>query len=125
MLDKDVVMVLMLEDRAVPELEEQFGHGTCLDWNFSSLPRFEADPAMLDPEVVNRWLTRAAAPGAEPITLSDPVLSTLLAESKDFGQFALRAAAAIESAADRGVSSLDDASLEDAREARLVEANHE
>lgn len=122
MLESDAVMVFMLEEDRVPELEEQFGHGTRLRWSFDSLEAFEADEDRLDPRIVDRWLALTSAPGAAPITILDPVLASLAADADGFSEFALRAATAIESAADRGVSALDDAAETEARAARAAEA---
>ena len=122
MLEHDAVMVFALEEDRVPELEEQFGHGTRLRWAFDSLQAFEADAEHLDHSVLDRLLARAAAPGTMPLTMQDPVLSRIAQNAKGFTDFALRAAIATESAADRGVSALDETAEADARAAEPAEA---
>jgi len=73
----------------------------------------------LDIESANRWLRAASLDQTTPLTANDPVLSALADASEgSFLRFARLAAAAIEDAADRGVSALDDAS----REAALAQA---
>jgi hypothetical protein len=122
MLEHDAVTVFALEEDRVPELEEQFGHGTRLRWSFDALQAFEVDPEHLDPMVVDRLLARAAAPGSMPQTMQDPVLSRIAQSAKGFTDFALRAATAVESAADRGVSALDEIAQADALAVEPVEA---
>ena len=124
-LERDAVMLFLLEKDRVPELEEQFGHGVRVEWAFGSLDTFEADEDALSADIVDNWLARAAFPGAEPITTADPVLAELLRESSGLAEFALRAGTAIENAADRGASALDDEALAEAKTATLVEATGE
>lgn len=123
MLESDAVMVFMLESGEVPELEEQFGGGTRLEWGFSGLAAFEKDPQVLDATAINSWLARANLPGTEPLTMDDPVLSALMSDSEGFSEFAFRAATAVEDAADRAVISLDEEALNAARVAQPAEAN--
>jgi hypothetical protein len=122
MLEHDAVMVFALEEDRVPELEEQFGHGTRLRWSFDALQMFEADADRLDMPTVDVWLARAATPGATPISIQDPVLSGLAGDARGFAEFAFRAATAIESAAERGVSALDEVAEAEARAAEPAEA---
>lgn len=122
LLEHDAVMVFALEEERVPELDEQFGHGTRLRWSFDSLQAFEANAEHLDHPVLDRLLARAVAPGAMPLTMQDPVLAGIAQTTQGFTEFALRAATAIESAADRGVSALDQIAEADARAAHPAEA---
>ena len=119
------MMIFMLEDDGVVELEEQFGGGDKMRWDFEAIPVFEKDPESLDVAVIDGIIASAAAPGAEPLTSADTVLAELLSTSAGFTEFAMRAHAAIEDAADRGVSALDDIALTHAREAQPVEAQTE
>ena len=123
MLESDVVMVFVLETGEVPELEEQFGGGTRVEWGFSGLASFEKDSQALDTATVDSWMARAAVPGAVPLTMDDPVLSALMSDSEGFSEFAFRAATAIEDAADRAASTLDEEALNAARVAQPAEAN--
>ena len=80
----------------------------------------------IDVEMIDRWLAAAALAGAVPLTLGDPVLSALLAGAEgSLKAFSLAAGMAIESAAERGVSGLDEASLEAGKAARWTEADSE
>jgi hypothetical protein len=121
MLERDVIMTLMLEEGKVPEVEEQFGYGTRLTWAFDSLTKMQEDKDAIDAEVLDSWLSRAAVPGTTPMTMADPVLAEIAKGATVFADFAQQASAAIESAADRGVSALDDEALVEARSAALVE----
>ena len=78
MLEADACVVLLLERGGVPELEEQFGSGKRLEWDFPGVLALEESPDAIDAEMVDRWLAAAAAPGASPLTVGDPVLSALL-----------------------------------------------
>ena len=125
LLDREAIMIPLLERDRVPELEEQFGGGTRVEWDFPFVSAYLKMSEPLDREVIDSWLRRAAAPGASPMTLDDPVLAELAAQSDTIADFAFRAATAIENAADRGVSSLDGEALAEARDATPLEANTE
>ena len=60
------VVVLLLERGGVPELEEQFGSGKQLEWDFPGVLALEESPDAIDAEMLDRWLAAAAAPGALP-----------------------------------------------------------
>lgn len=110
--ESDAVVVLLLERGGVAELEEQFGAGTQVPWDFPGVVQLEEAPDALDAGIVNRWLAAAAAPGREPWTLGDPVLSALVAESDgSLKKFSIGAGLAIENAAERGAGALDDEAL--------------
>jgi hypothetical protein len=118
-LEDDAVMVLALEQGHVAELEEQFASGTQIVWDFPGVMPLQDAPDALDSTIVNRWLSGAAYPGAEPITMGDRVLAALAEDAEgSLGRFVPMAAAAIESAAARGVSSLDDEALSAGRAAK-------
>jgi hypothetical protein len=123
-LDGSAVMVLLLEEGRVPELEEQFGGaGTKINWAFPSLSAVLDAPDLLDRDIVNGWLERAAYPGAKAPQLDDAVLGRIFEASSTLQDFALKAATAIESAADRALSALDEQSFEEAMSAKPMEAN--
>ena len=124
-LEQDAVLIFMLDEGAAPELVEAFGSGTRITWDFARVERFADAPDVIDTEAIDFWLAAAAAPGVAPLSMSDPVLSTLASETERFPEFALRAASAIENAAERGVSSLDEMALEAGRTAQLVGENGE
>lgn len=115
-LDGMAVFVFLLEEGRVPELEEQFGAGTRLRWDFSSVVRLQEAPDVLDTAMIDAWLTAAALDGSVPLTMSDPILQTLASEAEgSLQRFVSAAAAAIEDAAERKCDKLDDAALKAAR----------
>ncbi len=70
-------------------------------------------PDEIDLAVVDSWLASATLPGASPMSALDAPLQEVLAASDgSFGSFIVRAYAAIESAADRGVASLDETAVQ-------------
>lgn len=111
-MESDAEVVLLLERGGVPELEEQFGAGVHIDWDFPGLRTIERARDGIDPEMIGRWLAAASVGGATPWTLDDRVLSALLGEADgSLSKFVIGAGMAIENAADRGVSELDDEAL--------------
>ena len=110
-LDKDAVMVFLIGEGTADELAEQFAGGTQLEWDMPGVERDADTRDTIDVAIIDGWLADAAAPGATPITMADPVLTGLAAASTTMTQFAEKAANAIENAAERGVSALDDAAL--------------
>jgi hypothetical protein len=124
MLESDAVVAIMVERGGVPELEEQFGAGTHVDWDFPGLIALEESPDALDPQMIDRWLASAAMHGTAPLTVEDPVLSAMLAEAEgSLKAFSLAAGVAIENAAQRGASALDEEALEAGRAATWEEAD--
>lgn len=118
MLDGQAVFVLLLEAGKVPELEEQFGAATRLDWDFPGLVATQDAPDVLDRTLVDRWLASAARVASGPMTMDDPVLDALAEDARgSLEHFAAAAALAIEDAAGRGVPALDDEALAAARRA--------
>lgn len=119
LLDGDAVFVLLLEQGKVPELEEQFAGGTKVDWDFPWLIKAQNSAGELDMDMVRSWVDSAALPGGSP-DLSR--LDELAAEAaSDLDVFAAMAYAAVEDAAVRGISALDDASLQAGRLAAIEE----
>jgi hypothetical protein len=112
-LESDAVLVMMLQKGEVAELEEQFGSGRQLEWAFPGVIALQDAPDVLDAIIVNRWLAAAAYPGTEALTLDDRVLGALAdASDGSLRRFLAKGAAAVESAAERAVSALDDIALE-------------
>ncbi|MEI8082686.1 MAG: hypothetical protein WCI74_12660 [Actinomycetes bacterium] len=126
MLQDDACIVMMLERDGVPELEEQFGGGVRLEWDFPSLVALEESPDVIDVDMLDRWIAAAGVAGQTPLTLGDPVLSALLAEAEgSLSEFCISAWAAIENAAERGVSALDEDALGAGRAASRSEGDSE
>lgn len=112
MLETDGLFVLMLEEGLVPEIEEQYASARRVEWDFPGLEMVMQAPDSLIPELVNHWLAAATVIGETPMTLEDPTLSKLAeAANGDLNLFSAKAYAAIEDAAERGATSLDDAAL--------------
>jgi hypothetical protein len=113
LLEHDGLVIIMLERNEVPELEEQFSSANRIDWDFEGVVRVGENPHEFDRELLSNALRAAARPGAIPMTLDDPVLKALMDAAEGNMLAALtKARAAVESAADRGVSSLDDQALQ-------------
>jgi hypothetical protein len=109
LLDGDAVVVLFLEEGGVPELEEQFSGGTRLDWEFSGVRKVFESPDTIDVPMINDWLAGATLPGSVPFDADDPVVAALLnASNGSLSRFVDEMEAAIDDAANRQVSSLDD-----------------
>lgn len=122
MLDTTAVFVLLLEDGVAPEVEEQFSAGPHIRWDFPSLAHLQKNRDGFDPLIVSAWI-EAARVGDGAMSLDDPVLAALAQECDgSLNVFVTRAAAAIEDAAQRGVSALDDAALAAARECVVEDA---
>ena len=116
MLDGDAVMVALLEQDGVPEIEEQFSAGRRLEWTFSDVRAVFAAPDEIDPDMIDRWLAAATLRDYKPITTADPVISALIsAADGSLERFVSKAAKAVDSAASRGATLLD----EEAREAGM------
>jgi hypothetical protein len=122
LLGDDLEMVFLVDKDIAPELEEQFGHGVRVVWDFGNLDSYFEDPQGLQLQWVDSWLASAALPEAEPLTVGDPVLASLLGRADgDLPRFAEMAAAAVDDAAARGATSLDD-QAEQAGLSRIVES---
>jgi hypothetical protein len=126
MLEEDAVVGIALQPGKVPELEEQFGAGTHVDWDFPGIIPLEEAPDAIDVEMIDRWLAAATPSGGTPLTLGDPVLSALLDGSNgSLKAFVLAAGIAIENAAERGASVLDNEALEAGKAASWSEEDAE
>ena len=115
----DAFMVFMAAPGDAPELEETFGGGERLLWDFHNLVALQGDPEALDATMVDEWLASAALPDRAPLTMADPVLAQLAEDAeRSLPRFIALAREAIEDAGVRGVAALDDA----ARSAALEKA---
>jgi hypothetical protein len=111
-LDGDAVIAFLMKPETAPELEEAFGSSTRLEWDFPGLiPTQEKYDAII-PEVVNAWLANAATSGAEPLTLESPGIAGLVEASEgSLQKLIYLGQEAIEHAADRGISAIDDEAI--------------
>jgi hypothetical protein len=108
-LDGRAVLVMLLEEGEVPELEETFSAAVHLRWDFRWLIPLQQEPDALNTEMLDEWLSSAALPASEPMTMADPVLAKLAVTSDgSLSKFAVMAFDAFEDAAERGVSALDE-----------------
>lgn len=109
----DAVVVAMLDRDQEPELEETFAAATHVPWDFSPVSELQEPDVQLKSEYVDRWLSAAAIPGRDAITSADPVVARLIDVAEgSIDRFVGMARAAIENAAERAVSALDEAALE-------------
>lgn len=104
--------VFIVTEGEAPELEETFGGGTRLKWDFAGLPLVQEQEDAIVDGVVNAWLAAAALAEASPLTLNDETLAAIR-ESADgsLKAFCRGAFAAFEDAANRGVAVLDGSAL--------------
>ncbi len=108
LLGDDLEMVFLIEKDLAPELEEHFGHGQRVDWDFANLDSYFEDPTGLHSEWIDSWLASATLPGTVPLSLADPVLAELLSRAEgSLDRFARLASAAVDDAASRGAGCLD------------------
>jgi hypothetical protein len=109
LLGDDLEMVFLVEKDIAPELEEQFGHGSRVSWDFGNLYSYFENPQAFDPAWVDSWLASAALQDTIPMSGKDPVFGRFLDRAKgDLQRFATMAAAAVDDAAVRGSTSLDE-----------------
>ena len=111
----DALMVMLMESGSVDELQAHFADATHVSWDFRALEAAESMKETIEPAVVDGWLASAALEGRAPMTVSDPVIAALVAQSPSVASFVRAASAAVEDAVDRGSSILDDAALEAGR----------
>lgn len=106
-LADDAVLVFLAEKNRAPELEEPFGSGTRLEWDFPGLIAMEKQRgAVLEP-VISGWLANAARPGTEPMTAQSPgVAAAIEAAEGSLQRFVALAATAVELAADEAAAEL-------------------
>jgi hypothetical protein len=108
------LLVLMVQEGQAPEIEQQFGTGVVVDWSMPELERLRADQDLLDPEIVRSWVAAATVSDGdgEPLNGLDPLIE---AADGSLERFQRMASAAVEDAAARGVSSIDDEAVAAAR----------
>lgn len=124
MLEENAIFVILLEEGIAPELEEQFGAGTVVRWDFPYLARVMKEGDAFHSDEVDYWVASASL-GEPAFTADDPVIAALMSESNEsLRSFVTMAGAAIDDAAARGVGRLDDDALAAGRQA-LVEATEE
>lgn len=105
--------VFLLTPGEAPEVEETFGGSGAIDWDFPGLRLMEGARGELLPDVITHWIEAATVDGCEPLTLQDDILSKLVdAAEGSMPRFVPMAAAAVESAVERGCSALDAEALQ-------------
>lgn len=111
-LDGHAVMVLMLAEGEAPELEEALSGPTVVDWTFKNLIALQDAPNVITESVVNDWIASATLPGREPATLADMGYARLVRESEgDLTRFITLAHAAVEFAAQRQTTAVEDVDI--------------
>lgn len=108
MLDGNAIFVLLLEKDKVPELEEQFGAGTHVSWDFGGLLAAQNSPDELNSDLIDSWLAAATHPDTHPITLGEDAVLAALADASggSLERFVAAAEEAVESAAARKAAQL-------------------
>jgi hypothetical protein len=110
------LLVLMVQEGQAPEVEQQFGTGFVVDWDMPELERLRADPDLLDTEIVGAWVASAVLPDVDEDRGALQGLDTLIeAADGSLERFQRMASAAVEDAATRGASTLDDQAIAAAR----------
>jgi hypothetical protein len=108
-LANDAVLAFLVVEGTAPELEESFGSGSALEWHFPGFDEMAQDPEALNPPMIDRWLANAAAPGAQALTYDGPVFAPIAeAANGSIERFIRIALEAVEDAADRQVTSIDE-----------------
>ncbi|MDZ4169493.1 MAG: hypothetical protein U1E26_07545 [Coriobacteriia bacterium] len=112
-LGSDARIVFFARRSQAPELEETFGSANRLEWEFKSfLNPLRFEEAGLDAELVDSWLAAATAPDHEPLTVGGTALASAAEQSaQDFDRFVRVARVAVECAAERGASTIEDADI--------------
>jgi len=113
------IMAFLIETDTAPDLESEFGRGERVMWDFPGVDVFGNEGRVFTEEVLEDWIESATLPGREKISLAESGLKGLLDESgDDLTSFCTAAAAAIDDAAARGLTGLDETSLSEGRSAR-------
>lgn len=103
-------LALLVRPGIAPELEEQFAASAKITWDLPGLIEMYADDAPLDVELAQSWLDAAAIVDPPPYSM-DRFAAFVEASDGLVAKFAPMAAAAIDDAACRGVSTVDDAAM--------------
>lgn len=105
--------VFMVAPGEAPEIEETFGGSGSVSWDFPGFTGMTQEPGALVTDVVEGWLAAASRDDTAPLTMADPVLAALAERAGSaMKPFITMAHAAVESAAERGVSALDGQALD-------------
>lgn len=116
------VMVFLVAPGQADELEDQFGGGDRIEWDFAGLTTPRPDPDALDIELAQRWVDLATVPESPRLDLgAEPIKVLQDAADGDMNRYIALAGAAIESAAGRGASAVEQVDI-DAAIAREAEA---
>lgn len=107
-------MVFLMEPNLCAELEDLFGHQLRVDWDFAGLAMVEPRAKTVSQELVNRWLAAASLDEGAPLSLETcPALGALYESCEhSIDEFIGAAYTAIEDAVERGVTELDERSVE-------------
>jgi hypothetical protein len=104
--------VFIVAEGEAPELEETFGGGARIVWDFAGLAAAQEQEDVIVDGMVDAWLASASLASATPLTVDDGVLSAIReASGGSLKAFCRGAYAAFEDAVGRGVSVLDDSAL--------------
>lgn len=110
-IDGHGILVVMSSADSTPELEEQFGGGTRIDWSVPRIDELASWETGIDEWPIQHWIDSAAM--GPTISADDPVFPAIREKSGDDPEvFARLAAAATYDAMARGSDSLDPAFVE-------------
>ena len=117
-LGGSAITIILSTEGDAPELQEAFGGADRRDWDLRAIERFHNEETGWDVSDVQGWLDAAALSGREaPRVDSEPMGALMEAAEGDLDAFADMAAAALRSAAERGLSDLDAQAVETGRAA--------
>ena len=115
MLDGSAIIVFLIAPGTAPELEESFRGEGAMTWTFPGIDAIFETPDAIPTEVIDRWFANAAAPGATPMMTADEGVAALISAAEgSMRKLIALGQEAIESAADRGVTSIDAQAVTDA-----------
>ena len=112
-ISKDGVMVVLLPKDRYPELEEVFGGASRVDWAMRGVFALQGGETGLDRGLAQYWIDSASMQVPASIQIDDPLLVPIIdASHDDILIFAGMMALAVENAASRGLSRLDERAVE-------------
>jgi hypothetical protein len=111
-IGNDGVMVILLPKDQYPELEEQFAGALRVDWSMRKLVELQNGETGFDADLAQYWIDSASLNEPSAIQVTDPLVAPVIeASHDDVVLFAGMMALAVEDAASRGLSALDERTI--------------
>lgn len=108
-----LLLVFLVGTGEAPELEDEFGLGVRILWDYPNIATIVANESGVDAGVLESWIARAALSADGSTGISLEALAPIVERAGDsLEAFCVMAAAAVDDAAARGVGSIDAASIE-------------